>query len=276
MNEWLSYTFMRRGLLASVLVGTACGLIGPYVVLRRISFIGHALTHSALPGLVAAHVHGVPPFLGAFAANVLTALGISRLSTPDRSREDAVVAILSNGMFALGLVWMARLHSFRDLSHMLFGNILGVSVVDLWVMAAVVLLVGGALLLFHKEWELLTYDPDQAELIGLPVERMRLFLLLLLVLVVVAGIQAVGTVLTGALLIAPAWSALLLCRRLDRVLMVSCGLGSLSGVLGLAVSSRWSIPSGAAIVLSATAMFAAAWGIRFFNLAHRPKRGERR
>lgn len=263
MEGLWGYAFMRQGLLAAVLVGTACGLIGPYVVIRRISFIGHALTHSALPGLVAAHVYGFPLFLGALAANTATAMGISRLTERDRSREDAVVALLSNGMFALGLVWMARLRSFRDLSHMLFGNILGVSSLDLWVMGGVVAVLATALLFFNKEWELVSFDPVQAKMIGLPVERMRLLLLLLLVLVVVAGIQVVGTVLTGALLIAPASASLLVCRRLSRAMILSCAVGALSGILGLLASYLWSLPSGATIVLFGTVFYVLAWGIHF-------------
>lgn len=252
------YAFMRHGLVAALLVGIACGLIGPYVVLRRISFVGHAMTHSALPGLVAAHFFGFPAIIGAFIANVLAVFGISRLSLSERSREDAVVALISNALFALGLVWMSRLRSFRDLSHMLFGNILGVSPTDLWVMGGAVAVVGASVILFHKEWELLSYDPVQAQMVGLPVEKMRFFLMLLLVLVVTVGIQAVGTVLTGALLIAPASAALLVCNRLGRVVAVSCVLGCVAGLVGLLISYRWSIPSGATIVLAATAFFAAA------------------
>jgi manganese/iron transport system permease protein len=265
----LDYAFMRRGLAAAVCVGLACGLIGPYMVLRRLSVMGHALTHSALPGLVWAHGAGVPLFLGALGANLLTILGVSRASRREESREDSLVALASNAMFALGLVMMARTRSYRDLSHLLFGNILGVGDADLAMMAGVALLVIGTLAIYHKEWELIAVDPIQARMIGLPLDRMRGLLLLLLVLTVVAGIQAVGTVLTGALLVAPASTAFAMTSRFSRVMIGSASVAVASGIIGLALSYLFGYPSGASIVLVSTGFYIAA------RIVHRRKGHDR-
>ncbi len=230
------YAFMQTGLLAIVLVGITCATIGVYVVLRRMAFIGDALAHTALPGLVVAYLYRWDLFIGALAAGLLTALGIGWLSRRNEVREDTAIGILFTAMFSLGILLISTARSFRDLSHMLFGNILGVTTRDLVVIAITACLVVGALVLFHKELELASFDPTHSSVIGIKPERIRYGLLLLLACAVVSAIQAVGVVLTSALLVTPAAAAALLTDRLPRMMLVSTLIAVGSGIVGLYAS----------------------------------------
>jgi manganese/iron transport system permease protein len=253
---------MRSGLLAAMLVGLTCATLGVYVVLRHMAFIGDALAHTVLPGLVVAYLNRWNLFGGAIVAGLLTALGIGWLSRRQEVREDAAIGILFTGMFALGILLISTVRSFRDLSHILFGDILGVTATDLALIAAVAALVLGVLALFHKELELTSFDPLHAEVIGLRADLVRYALLILLALTVVVGIQAVGVVLTNALLITPAAAAALLTKRLPRMMALAALMAMVSGLVGLYASYYFSVSSGAAIVLACTACFGLAWMVR--------------
>ncbi len=266
MVNWLldplQYAFMRNGLFAAMLVGGMCAVLGVYVVLRRMAFIGDALAHTTLPGLVVAYLNGLNLFAGALIAGLLTALGIGWLSRRQAVREDTAIGILFTAMFSLGILMISTTRSFRDLAHMLFGNILGVTGRDLALIAVIAALVLATLALLHKELELASYDPTHAQVIGLNPDRLRYVLLLLLALAVVAGIQAVGVVLTSALLVTPAAAASLLTNRLPRMMLLSAIIAVGSAIAGLYASYYWNVASGAAIVFACTICFAAAWGVR--------------
>jgi ABC-type Mn2+/Zn2+ transport system permease subunit len=262
LTEPLRYSFMQTGLLAAVLVGVTCAVLGVYVVLRSMAFIGDALAHTVLPGLVAAYLLGLNLLGGAVVAGVATALGIGWLSRRQALREDTAIGVVFTGMFALGILLMSTANSFRDLSHMLFGNILGITRGDLALIAALALLVLAFLFLFHKELELTSFDPAHARAIGLSADGVRYGLLVLLSLTVVAGIQAVGVVLISALLITPAAAASLVTRSLPRMMLISAAVAVLSGVAGLYASWHLNVSSGAAIILACTACFAAASVVR--------------
>jgi manganese/iron transport system permease protein len=261
--EWLiepfRFGFMQTALIAAVLVGLACASIGVYVVLRRMAFIGDALAHTVLPGLVVAYLNQWSLFGGALIAGVLTALGIGWLSRRDAIREDTAIGIMFTGMFALGILLISTVRSFRDLSHILFGNILGVTTDELVLIALITLGTLALLVLFHKELELTSFDPIHAEVIGLRANRLRYLLLILLAFTVVSSIQVVGVVMTSALLITPAAGAALLTQRLSRMFAIAVGIAVLSGIVGLYASYYANVSSGAAIVLTATALFAVAW-----------------
>lgn len=260
--EPLQYSFMQIGLAAAVLIGVACATIGVYVVLRSMSFLGGCLAHTVLPGLVAAYLLQLSLLLGAVVASLATALGIGWLSRRQVLREDTAIGITMSGMFALGVAMMSTVGSFRDLSDMLFGDILGVTGSDLLLIAGLVVVVIGTLFAFHKELELTSFDPTHAEVIGLSADRVRYGLLALMALTVVAGVQAVGVVLTSALLITPAAAASLLTNSLPRMMVLSSAIAVISGVVGLYASYYLDVASGPAIVLACTALFAVAWAVR--------------
>ncbi len=261
----LRYSFMQSGLLAAALVGVACATIGVYVVLRRMAFIGDALAHTILPGVVGAYLAGWSLIGGALAAGLLTALGIGWFSRRQEVREDTAIGILFTGMFALGILLMSTVRSFRDFTHILFGNILGVTATDLGLIAGVTALVLCMLWLFNKELELTSFDPTHSEVIGLRADVIRYGLLILLAFTVVTGIQVVGVVLTSALLITPAAAASLLTQRLSRMVLLAAGIAVLSGVVGLYASYYFNVSSGASIVLTCTALFGIAWVVRRFK-----------
>ncbi len=262
--EPLEYRFMQRALMASMLIGATCSLLGVYVVLRRMAFMGDAIAHTTLPGLVVAYLNRWNLFFGAIAAAVITALGIGWLSRRQQLREDAAIGVVFTGMFALGSVLISTVRSYRDFSHMLFGNVLGVTSSDLIGIAVTGTIVAVCLTIFQKELMLTTVDPLHAEVIGLSSARMRYLLLVLLALAVVTAIQAVGVVLTSSLLVTPAATASLLTKRLSRMLMLSVVFSTCSSVIGLYTSYYLSISSGGAIVLACTALF----GIVFVFRGH--------
>jgi manganese/iron transport system permease protein len=263
--DWLAapfrFAFMQTALLAAVLVGLSCAAIGVYVVLRRMAFIGDALAHTILPGVVIAYLNQWSLTGGALIAGLVTALGIGWLSRREAIREDTAIGIVFTGMFALGVLLMSTTRSFRDFTHILFGNILGVTRDDLALIGLMTALVLLALWLLRKELELTSFDPIHAQVIGLRPARLRYVLLILLSFTVVSSIQVVGVVMTSALLITPAATAALLTQRLGRMTLIAMASAILSGVVGLYASFYANVSSGAAIVLACTGFFVLAWAI---------------
>jgi ABC-type Mn2+/Zn2+ transport system permease subunit len=261
--SWLidpfKYGFMQSAALAGVLVGITCASLGVFVVLRRMAFIGDAMSHAILPGLVISYLQRFNLFAGALIAGVATAIGIGWLSRRRDVREDSAIGILFTGMFALGVLLISTVKSYADFSHMLFGYILGVTDSQLVFFALIALVVIGVLILLHKELELTSFDPLHAQAIGLSADRMRYVLLVLMALAVIGATQAVGVVLTNALLIIPAATAALLTQRLLPMTLISCAVAVVSSLAGLLVSYHLNVASGAAIVLVTIVCFAAAW-----------------
>jgi ABC-type Mn2+/Zn2+ transport system permease subunit len=263
--EPFHYVFMQRAVIASLIVGVLCACLGTFVVLRRMSLVGHALTHSALPGLVVAYLIGVNILGGALIATIATAILIGFISKEEAVYEDTSIGMIPNIMFALGILLISSTKSYRDLSAMLFGNILGVTQEDLIFISAIAFITLLALALFHKELKLFCVDPSYARTIGMPVNVLRYGLLIFLALTVVVGIQAVGTVLTNALLVIPVAAARLLTNRLGVMMALACLFAVISSLAGVYVSYYFSLSSGASIVLVCALLFGAAWSFKKFK-----------
>jgi manganese/iron transport system permease protein len=255
-------------LVAAVLIGVTCATTGVYVVLRRMAFLGDALAHTVLPGLVVASLLGWNPFAGALAAGLLTAAAIGWLARRGSLREDTAIGVVFTGMFALGLLLGRRGADPHELEEMLFGDLPAVELGDLLPVAFVAVVVLGSLYLLHKELELASFDPRYAAVIGIRTERLRYLLLALLALTVISGIRAVGVLLTGALLVTPAAAASLLTDRLGRMMAIAAAIAVGSSLLGLWAAGRFAVPAGAAIVVACTGCFAVAWTVR--QVRHRP------
>lgn len=269
--DWLTtplrYGFMQRGLLASVLVGVVCAVIGCYVVLRGMAFLGDAMAHAILPGVALAYLWGVNLLLGAAVAAVVVALLIAAVTRQGRVKEDTAIGILFAGALSLGVALISSAGSYAvDLSHILFGNVLGVSRGDLWLIGALGAAVIGVIVLLYKELLLVSFDPVLAATLRLPVEPLRVLILLLLAVTIVTALPAVGVGLVAAMLVTPPATASLLTRRLSTMMVVSALLGAIAGFSGLYLSYYLNVASGAAVVLVATAMFGAVY------LLH-PRRG---
>jgi ABC-type Mn2+/Zn2+ transport system permease subunit len=257
--EPFALSYMQRGLAAGVLVGVACAVLGVFVILRGMAFVGDAIAHTVLPGIVAAFLMGANLFLGALIAGVLTALGIGWFSKDGEIAEDTAIGVMFSGLFALGILLLSTVRSYRDLTHILFGNILGVTTTDLLITAVVA---GVALLVvwaFYKELLVSSFDPGHAAVIGISPGAVRYGLLVLLALVIVSGIQTVGVVMVAALLVTPAAAASLLTRRLPRMIALASLFSVLSTLAGLYASYYLELASGASIVLALTAIFFVAF-----------------
>ena len=252
----LGYDFFVRALIASALVGVACAIVGSFVVLKGMSFIGDAVSHAAFPGIVIAYLLGAPIILGGAIAAIGTALGIGAITRRSGLRSDAIIGVLFAGMFALGVAIFSSIPNYvGDLFHFLFGDVLGISVGDL---AALTLLVLGLLLvlrLFWKELLFSTFDPLGAGAAGLPVRRLDDLLLVLIAVTIVISLQAVGIVLVVAMITTPAATAQLLVKRFTAMIQVAALIGVSAAVVGLYVSYSLDIASGAAIVILETALF---------------------
>lgn len=258
--EPLSYAFMQRGLIAAVLVGVVCAVVGTYVVLRGMAFFGDALAHTILPGVALGYlVSGgarASLFWWALGTAVIAALGIGAISKNSQFKEDTAIGVIFAGMFALGIALISTVRSYAvDLSHFLFGDVLGVSSQSLWLILAF----GGIVLLvivaFYKEFLVMSFDPILAATLRLPVGLLDNLLLVLIAVTIAVSMQTVGVALMVAMLVTPGATAYLLTHRLPVMMVLAALIASLSGVVGLYLSYYLSIASGAAIVLTATAFF---------------------
>ena len=255
----LEFEFMQRALLAVVLVGVVSAVVGAFVVVRGMAFIGDALAHSSFAGVAIAFTLGTSIYLGALVAAVLTALGIGFISRRGRLRFDTTIGVLFVGAFALGIAIVSKQENYTiDLFSFVFGQVLGVSWGDLALMAVMGFVVIALVAAFYKELLFTAYDPTVAAAAGIPTRLMEYGLLILLAVSTVVALQAVGIVLVIAMLVTPSATASLLVRRLHHIIFVGVALSLVSSVIGLYVSYHAGIASGAAIVLVATALFTVA------------------
>jgi ABC-type Mn2+/Zn2+ transport system permease subunit len=256
----LSYEFMQRGLIASVMVGVLCAVVGCYVVLKGMAFLGDAMAHAILPGVAVAYLLKINLLIGALVAAVLVALGISYFSKEGRIKEDTAIGIFFAAALSLGVALISSIRTYAtDLSHILFGNVLGVSNTDLWVTVGLTVVVLGILLVLYKPLLVVTFDPVLAATLRLPTGFLRSLLMILLALTVVVSIQSVGVGLVAAMLVTPGATAYLLARRLPSMMAIAALIGALSSCIGLFASYYLNISSGAAIVLVASLCFVLAY-----------------
>jgi manganese/iron transport system permease protein len=258
--EPLQYAFMTRAFAASVIVGVLCAVMGTYVVLRGMAFLGDALAHAILPGVAIAYLLQGNLLIGALVAAVLIALAIGAFTRQGTIKEDTAIGILFAAALSLGVALISTIKSYAvDLSHILFGNVLGVSPLDLWLTAGLGLLILLTVALLYKPFLVISFDPVLAATMRLPADLLRMLMLVLLALTVVVSLQTVGVGLAAAMLVTPAATAYLLTRRLLPMMAISALLGALSSVIGLYLSYYVNVVSGAAIVLTATAFFLGAF-----------------
>ena len=258
--EPLQYGFMQRGVLAALMVGVVCAVLGTYVVLRGMAFFGDALAHAILPGVAVGYLIGGgaqgPLIWGALIAGIGTALGIGAISRSGRIKEDTAIGVIFAGMFALGVALISSARNFSvDLTHFLFGNVLGITTGDLVVTAVLGVLVLGLVIAFYKEFLVISFDLVLATILRLPAQFFRYLLLLMIAVTIVIALQTVGVALTVAMLVTPAAAASMLARRLPSMMFVAAAIGAFSGVAGLYLSYYANIASGPAIVLVCTALF---------------------
>jgi manganese/iron transport system permease protein len=251
--------FMQRGLVAAVLVGIVCAVMGAFIVLRGLAFIGDAVSHAAFPGLVIAFLLGIPLYIGGAIAAVATALGIGWVARRGGLRFDTAVGVLFAGMFALGIVLFSTIDDYvADLFSYLLGNVLGITfadIVQVIVLGAIVLAV---VFVLRKEFLYASFDPAGAAASGLPVEWLDYLLLGLIGVTIVVSIQTVGIVLVVAMLVTPAATGQLLVDRFWDLVRVAIAVAVVSALVGLYLSYYLNVASGASIVLVETLCFGLA------------------
>lgn len=256
LSDPLAFAFMRRALLAVVLISIVSAVIGIFVVLKGLAFIGDALAHASFAGVAVAFVLGGSIYIGALAAALTTSLAITFVSRRARVSFDTAIGILFVGAFALGIVLISRQSNYTvDLFSFVFGNVLGVGCDDLLVIAVMTVVVCVVIIALYKELLFTAYDPTMAAASGVPVAFLQYLLLALLGLAAVTALRAVGIVLVIAMLVTPAATAQILARRLHHMMLLAAALGIISSVAGLYISYYANVASGASIVLVATALF---------------------
>jgi manganese/iron transport system permease protein len=255
----MAFSFMQRGLAASVLVGIVCAVMGTFVVLKGLAFIGDAVSHATFPGLVVAYLLGAPLYIGGAIAAILTALAIGFVSRRGRLRFDTSVGVLFAGTFAFGVLLFSGIRNYvADLLGYLLGNVLGISVGDLVQVAVLSAIVLAVVLLIRKELLFATFDPLGAAASGLPVAALEYLLLALLGVTIVVSIQAVGIIMVVAMLVTPSATGQLLVVRFGQMMAVAVIIAAISAVAGLYASFYLNLASGASIVLVETLFFVLA------------------
>jgi manganese/iron transport system permease protein len=260
LTEPFTLGFMQKALVASVIVGVVCAVLGCYIVLRSMAFLGDALAHAILPGVAVSYLLGANLLAGALVAGLIVAVGISYVTRAGTIREDTAIGIFFAGALALGVVLISTMRTYAiDLTHVLFGNVLGVTVADLWISGGLAFLVLAAILLLYKRLLVVSFDPILGETLGLHIQALRTGLFLMLAATIVVALRTVGVALVAAMLVTPPAAAYLLTRRLPVMMGVSALIGLVSAVGGLYASYYLNVASGGAMVLVATVIFVLAF-----------------
>ncbi|MCW6003365.1 anchored repeat-type ABC transporter permease subunit [Micromonospora sp. CPCC 205371] len=252
--------FLPRALLIAVMSAIVCGVVGCYVVLRGMAFIGDAVAHAVFPGLAVAFVISGNLVLGGTIAGVVTAVLVAIFSQHRRLKEDSVIGVFFVAAFALGIVIISRAPGYAgSLQQFLFGSITGIPDRDVYIVAITGLVLLMAMFLLHKEFVAVALDREMARAIGLRAFWLDLALYVLVTLAVVISVQTIGNILVLALLITPAAAARLLTDRLAAMMLIAPLIGGVCALVGLYVSWSWDLPVGGTIVLTLTAVFLIAW-----------------
>jgi ABC-type Mn2+/Zn2+ transport system permease subunit len=260
------FEFFRNGTLAAVMVGALCGLIGVYIVLRGMSYIGHGLSHAIFGGAVVAFVLQINFYLGAGIWGFMAALLINQTVRRTRINADAAIGVITTASFAVGVALISRYRRFtQSFDAALFGNILGVTREDVMVIAATTLLVGLVIALLYRQLLFTTFDPEVAQVYGISTGWVESWFALLLAASIIVSMQILGVTMIAAALVVPAITARLLTNSFHRMVLLSTGLGAFTGLLGMYTSFYVDVSSGATIVLLQALLFAVA----FFILARR-------
>ena len=253
------FAFMNKALLITAIISVPMALLSCYLVLKGWSLMGDAISHAVLPGIVLAYILNIPLIIGAFFAGMSCALLTGFLKENSRIKQDTVMGIVFSGMFGLGIVMYTKISTDVHLDHILFGNMLGVSVSDLWTAGLISLGVAIVMIAKRHDFLLHAFDPVQAQAVGLPVKALHYGLLIMMSLTIVATLKAVGILLSIGLLIAPGAIAFLLTKRFRKMLVISVIITMVSGFLGIYLSFFIDSAPAPTIILVLTVFFILAF-----------------
>ncbi|MBH9580836.1 manganese ABC transporter permease [Staphylococcus felis] len=256
IQHLFEYQFLSRALLTAMLVGIVCGVMGCLIILRGLSLMGDAMSHAVLPGVAISFFLNIPMFIGALITGMLSSTIIGYISDASKTKKDAAIGITFTTFLALGIVLISLIHSATDLYHILFGNILAITQTAYYTTLTVSIIVVALVLILYRPLKMSTFDPVFSRMSGLNTTFIHYFVMLLLALVIVASVQTVGVILVVALLITPASTSYLITRKLSTMMLVSCVFSMVSSTLGIYISFKFNLPSGAVIVLIAAFIYA--------------------
>lgn len=251
----LNFHFLQNALITALVIGIVGGAVGCFIILRGMSLMGDAISHAVLPGVAISFILGINFFIGAIVFGLLASTIITYIKSNSIIKSDTAIGITFSSFLALGIILIGIANSSTDLFHILFGNILAVQDLDMWITIAVALLVLATITIFFRPLLLTTFDPILAKSIGVKVTFYHYLLMVILTLVAVTAMQSVGTILIVALLITPAATAYLYANSLKTMIFLSSGFGALASVLGLFIGYSFNIAAGSSIVLTSALLF---------------------
>ena len=257
-TEPFSHTFMQHALISAGAVAVICALLSCYIVLKGWSLMGDAISHAIFPGVVVAFWLGIPMTFGAFIAGVCCAGAVGYLQTHTRLKEDTLMGVVFSGMFALGLVIFHKIDSGQHLTHLLFGNLLGISRTLMYQTLGVSAIIFLILILKRRDLLLYCFDSHHAQVAGLSIQKLHYGLLIILSATIVVAMQAVGVILVIAMLISPGMTAFILCKRFDTMLLTAIISSCFTSVFGVIISYHLDSATGATIVLMQALVFLGA------------------
>ncbi|MCE5834755.1 metal ABC transporter permease [Staphylococcus pseudintermedius] len=267
VQHLFEYQFLSRAMLTAILVGVVCGVVGCLIILRGLSLMGDAMSHAVLPGVALSFLMNIPMFIGAMVTGMLSSIMIGYISEASKTKKDAAIGITFTTFLALGIVLISVIHSATDLYHILFGNILAITQYAFHTTLAVSVVVLALILILYRPLKMSTFDPIFSRMSGLNTTMIHYFVMLLLALVIVASVQTVGVILVVALLITPASTAFLFTKKLSTMMIVSSIFSVISSTLGIYMSFKLNLPSGAVIVLISAVLYGLTFGIiKLINL----------
>ncbi|EGQ4033980.1 manganese ABC transporter permease [Staphylococcus pseudintermedius] len=267
VQHLFEYQFLSRAMLTAILVGVVCGVVGCLIILRGLSLMGDAMSHAVLPGVALSFLMNIPMFIGAMVTGMLSSIMIGYISEASKTKKDAAIGITFTTFLALGIVLISVIHSATDLYHILFGNILAITQYAFHTTLSVSIVVLALILILYRPLKMSTFDPIFSRMSGLNTTMIHYFVMLLLALVIVASVQTVGVILVVALLITPASTAFLFTKKLSTMMIVSSIFSVISSTLGIYMSFKLNLPSGAVIVLISAVLYGLTFGIiKLINL----------
>ena len=269
------FHFLQNALITAIVIGIVAGAVGCFIILRGMSLMGDAISHAVLPGVALSYILGINFFIGAITFGLLASIIITYIKGNSIIKSDTAIGITFSSFLALGVILIGVANSSTDLFHILFGNILAVQDIDMWISIGVGIAVLLIITLFFKQLLITSFDPLLAQAMGMPVSFYHYLLMILLTLVSVTAMQSVGTILIVALLITPAATAYLYANSLKTMILLSSGLGALASVLGLFIGYSFNVAACSSIVLTSAIIFLISFFIspkqRYLKLKNQPK-----
>lgn len=268
--EPLQYSFMIKAVLVSIVVGAACAILSCFLILKGWSLLGDAISHAVLPGVVIAYLIGIPFGLGAFIFAMLAVVMIGFIKDTTKIKEDAVMGIVFTTFFALGLMLISKIVSSVDLTHVLFGEVLGISDESAWYTAITLVLAASVILIFRRVFLVFCFDPVHAQSLGLPIRFIHYAFLVLLAITITGSIQTVGIILVIAMLITPGSTAFLLTKNFPSMLQIAVLVSVFSSITGAYASYYYDISTGGTIVFLQGVIFLAVFAYQSVYKKHAP------